>query len=161
MTTTAPNLGRLAALVNTLGNGPQAELRRLDPCRTATWPTAFYRLFTAEIEPHLRDVGEDAQRAWAAILSGMATLPQGVQHPGTALALARYSELRLNRLLSARDGRLLDEFRAAVCFLAAKKTSADWPQFGQLALHDPDSPLGQRLRCTLATAYYRTLSAKD
>jgi len=154
------DLERLAFLVGeTLGNGPRAELRRLDPFRAATWPAAFWRRFAEDIEPHLgAHIDEAAQRAWAAVLAGMALLPHAPVHPGAALAREGYSEMRCNRLLSARDERQIDEFLTAVRFLAAKRGKADWTQLAQLVLLHPDSPQGDGLRRRFAGAYYRTLA---
>jgi len=163
-TAIAPDLGHLAFLVHTtLGTGPRAELKRLDPQRAATWPAIFWRLYSEHIEPRLGSeaTSEPVQRTWATVLGSLALLKTGDVHPGSALARVGYSELRLNRLLSARDERLLDEFRAAVRFLAAKKSAVDWPQFALLILHDPDSHTGDGVRRHLAGAYYRTLAAKD
>jgi hypothetical protein len=123
---------------------------------------AFWRLWAEEIEPHLGSkIHESEQRAWAAVLAGMAMLEHAPLHPGAALARARYSELRCNRLLSARGDRQVSEFLAAVRFLAAKRIAADWTQLALLVLHDPDDPLrGDAPRRHLAGTYYRTL-AKD
>lgn len=160
---TCPNLAALAHEVAHLGNGPQAELRRLDPRRADTWPAAFWKLFTRHIEtagPTSPD--EDQQRSWAAVLAGMALLDQAQIHPGIALAENQYSELRFNRLLSADGPRRINEFRAAVRFLAAKRQSGiDWTQFALLLIHPPESPDGDRTRRHLAGAYYRTLAQKD
>lgn len=159
---TIPDLDALARQVQHLGTGPLARLRRLDPQRADTWPTDFWKLFSAHIEPLL---GEEAttelvQRRWATILGAFAQVDPGGPHPGTALAQVGYSELRLNRLLSARDDRLLDEFRAAARFLAAKKMPVDVGQLARLVLYDPDSSAGDGVRRHLAGAYFRTLTAQ-
>lgn len=150
----------LAFHINTvLGNGPRAELRRLDPDRAATWPATFWKIWATMIEPFLGASPEAHQRTWAAICCGMAILDHSTLHPGTALAQATYSELRLNRLLSARDDQQIHEFLSAVRFLHAKKISTDWNQLSQLIRHEPDSEPGDRCRRQLASAFYRTLAS--
>ncbi len=152
--------GHLAFHINTvLCNGPRAELRRLDPDRAATWPATFWKMWATRIEPFLGASPEEHQRTWAALCCGMAILDHSQMHPGTALAQASYSELRLNRLLSARDDHQIHEFLSAVRFLNAKKISADWNQLSQLIRHEPDSVAGDRCRRHIASAFYRTLAS--
>lgn len=162
-TTSEPSLGRLiASVAHTLaesGPGLPAELRRLDPGAADRWRSpGFYRLFTGLIAPD-HGWGDDHQRRWAMVLSGMAHLPHrpGLR-PGVLLAEKQYSERRLARLLSADEQHLGDELRAAVAFLKARDgRGVDWLVLSPLVLGKPDGPDYDRHRRELAEDYFRNL----
>lgn len=162
-TATVSTLGTLiAGLAHTLeqsGPGLSAELRRLDPGAADRWRSpGFYRLFTGVIAPE-HGWGDDHQRRWAMVLSGMARLPHRQDlRPGMLLAQTQYAERRFARLLSADENHLGDELRAAVAFLKARDgRGVDWLPLATLALSDPGSDPGDRCRRSLAEDYFRNL----
>jgi len=150
--------GRLVAEADP---GVQAELRRLDPGREDNWQSgAFYRLM-AVLEPE-RTLGASGERAWAALLSGMARIehvPDGPK-PGALLAGQGFSELRFARLLEADESQLHVQLRSAVHYLSSKGTSRmDWLPLAQLML---DRRGHDRTRRNLARDYYRaSVSAEE
>lgn len=119
--------------------GDAAELRRLAPERQAPMGAAFWRLLL-DCVPDDRRAGVKAERRWAAIIHGMAVMApnhhrQG-DKPGGVLFDARYSELRLHRLLQAEDDALLDAVGRLARFLRAKGRPIDWVRLARLILAD-------------------------
>lgn len=153
-------IGRLAHAMSRegpLGAGEVAELRRLEPHDPGS--PAFWKVVAAYLEDSLPSGGErldDAERRWAAILSGLATLGplhrQGVRL-GLALAEAGLSELRFVRLLRAHDEGLLHQARVTAKFLSAKGQPADWTGMARLVLSDGRDD-EERVRRQLAREYY-------
>jgi CRISPR type I-E-associated protein CasB/Cse2 len=162
-TTSEPTLGRLiASLAHTIaesGAGLPAELRRLDPGAADRWQSpGFYRLFTGLIAPD-HGWGDDHQRRWAMVLSGMAHLSHrpGLK-PGVLLAETQYAERRFARLLSADESHLGDELRAAVAFLKARDgRGVDWVNLSRLVLSRPEKDDYDRCRREFADDYFRNL----
>ena len=167
MTTAAPPvaglaslIGKLAARLGHLGTGPLAELRRLRADAEDRWRTAaFYRLYVELIAPD-HPGGEEHERRWAMILSGMTRLPhQPGRNAGSTLAEHGLAERRFVRLLDADAQHLASELRSIVSFLAAKGGSANWTDLADLVL-SADSERRDGVRRRLAAAYYRTLARK-
>ena len=163
MTTAAPPvaglaslIGGLAARLDHLGTGPLAELRRLRADAEDRWRTAaFYRLYVELIAPDHAG-GDEHERRWAMILSGMTRLPhQPGRNAGSTMAEYDLAERRFVRLLDADAEHLASELRGIVSFLAAKGTSANWTDLADLVL-SVDSERRDGVRRRLASAFYRT-----
>lgn len=122
----------MAALIRSspaLGHGDIAALRRMDPRRPAL---AFFKIEGLLLDEHLP--GDSVLRAelesrWAAIVLGLAHLGDLHRHEhrlGRVLAEARFSELRMARLLQSDSDQLLDELPSLARFLVAKDVTVDW-----------------------------------
>lgn len=151
-------VARLArAIQHALDPGEVAALRRLDPESPSS---AFWKVAATHLEStgQLRDgPGRQAHEVrWAVILRGLA-LMEGLHSPairlGRALAEAGYSEVRLNRLLRARDGALHDEATSAVRYLAAKAQEADLTEFALLLVSQEEEP-SDAIRRRIARDYF-------
>ena len=150
-------IGDLVRRIANLGTGPQAELRRLRPDADDRWRSPiFYQLY-ALITPD-GDRGEEHQRRWAMLLSGMVTIEHSRRSSlGRVLAESGFAEIRLVRLLDADPALLGDHLRTTVAFLAAKGAEADWCDLARLVLscggdeHDA-------VRRRIAQSYYRFLA---
>ncbi len=157
-------MGQIAhALNHVLSSGDVAELRRLAP--TEPGSPAFFKLAALYLEPsgflprggQLRD---DAERKWAAILAGMATIGHLLtpgRRLGEALVMAGFSELRFVRLLRAQDQKLLDLARLSAKFLAAKGEGVDWTDMASLVLSEGQKH-EENVRRSIARDYYRAVS---
>ncbi|ACL64134.1 CRISPR-associated protein, Cse2 family [Anaeromyxobacter dehalogenans 2CP-1] len=159
---------RVNALARAIASGSPgdvAALRRLTPDDPAS--PAFWRLAAAHLDGALPAGGgearEEAERSWAAVMSGMA-LTAGLHVPrrraGAALAQAGYSELRFERLLRASGPQLFREVRAAAAFLASKAVEFDWTDLAALVLGD-GGPSAERTRRALARSFYQQLPTQD
>lgn len=170
-TTVAAARDRLATLVHRLSQvvdhelppGDVSQLRRLraeDPGAHAYWKVVAMHLDPAGELPVSGEARDEAERQWAAILSGMATT-RGLHRRGSAaghaLAQAGYSELRFTKLLRARDGALLDNLRSAAQFIASKGQPIDWLHLVRL-VRIQDGAAAESVRRSLARDYYAALS---
>jgi CRISPR system Cascade subunit CasB len=159
-TATWSSLGaRVAQMAAIIGaehypNGERAALRRWSLEQPI--PLAFYRLW-------LRHLGDDLPPefqtpAWMTIAWGLATLGKEGHDPrrplGQALAESKFSEGRLEQLLSAPEDVRPDLFMSAVRFLAAKGERFDWRD-GAAFLLTQDNEQRQRLNHRIAAAFYR------
>jgi CRISPR system Cascade subunit CasB len=159
-TATGSSLGaRVAQMAAIIGaehypNGERAALRRWSLEQPI--PLAFYRLW-------LRHLGDDLPPefqtpAWMTIAWGLATLGKEGHDPrrplGQALAESKFSEGRLEQLLSAPEDIRPDLFMSAVRFLAAKGERFDWRD-GAAFLLTQDNEQRQRLNHRIAAAFYR------
>jgi CRISPR system Cascade subunit CasB len=159
-TATVSSLGALVARIHAAiwaehySNGERAALRRWSPEQPI--PLAFYRLW-------LRHLGDDLPPefqtpAWMTIAWGLATLGKEGHDPrrplGQALAESKFSEGRLEQLLSAPEDIRPDLFMSAVRFLAAKGERFDWRD-GAAFLLTQDNEQRQRLNHRIAAAFYR------
>lgn len=154
----ASTIGKLSAILasESFPSSERAAIKRL--AVNEPLPLAFYRFWVARVA---REFPPDRQaQDWAVILSGLA-LTRGKHDPkssyGAALASARYSEARFERLLSAPDAgvrRIL--FARAVRFLAAKGVPFDWiaPAAWLLASDDHRDAAARRI----ARDYFHALS---
>jgi CRISPR system Cascade subunit CasB len=158
-TATGSSLGaRVAQMAAIIGaehypNGERAALRRWS--RKQPIPLAFYRLW-------LRHLGDDLPPefqtpAWMTIAWGLATLGKEGHDPsrplGQALAESKFSEGRLEQLLSAPEDKRPDLFMRAVRFLAAKGERFDWRD-GAAFLLTKDQDRRESLCRRIATAFY-------
>ena len=129
------------ALIHTLvpdrlGTGPMAELRRMEPA-AGVLPPAFWRVLMKHVPDDLCQ-GRDAERAWAAIIHGIALMAPRAHEaqawPGRVLAETGYSEPRFVRLLRAEADGLPVETRTVCRWLATKARPIDWGAFARFLL---------------------------
>ena len=118
-----------------LGTGPLAALRRMEPA--GALPPAFWQVLIKHVPEDLRD-GPQAERAWAAVVNGIALMaPRSNQQntkPGAALAATGYSEPRFVRLLRAEGTGAAAELRTACRWLSTKAQPVDWVLFARFIL---------------------------
>jgi CRISPR system Cascade subunit CasB len=132
-------VGRIAwMLTNQAPPGDLAALRRLKPGDPSC--LAFWKIAAAYLESSLPGGGprrDETENRWSVILAAMAEL-EGLHQPrrplGSALAEVDYSEIRLLRLLRARDEALADAVRTMAHFLRSKTTGANQSDLAQLVL---------------------------
>jgi CRISPR type I-E-associated protein CasB/Cse2 len=140
--------------------GALASLRRNDPSTVVGQP-AFHRLL-AEVDQW---VGEDEAIRWATLVHIVAiTAPceNGALWSGKALASAGLSEARFTKLLAARGKAFREQLCIIARYLAAKQTSIDWGDLGELALVEGrDEERAETLRFRVARGYYRELGRAD
>lgn len=134
-------IARLAGLIGgaRFPTGDRARLRRLHPASPDG--SAFWRLLLEQVPDEERR-GAESESRWAVLMQGMALMSGPVASPhrqgarlGAVLAELGYSELRLTRLLRAREPKDLAEHVPRLArFLAAKGSAIDWARFGLLIL---------------------------
>jgi CRISPR system Cascade subunit CasB len=134
--------------------GDHAALRRWAPGQPV--PLAFYRLWLRHINAELPP--ESQTPVWMMLAWGLATMGEGAHDPrrplGQALAESKFTEGRLERLLSAPEEVRLELFMDAVRFLAAKDESFDWREAAQFLL-TTDPAKREALHRRIAAAFYR------
>lgn len=145
-----------------------ASLRRLTP--TDYGGSGFWKIMTGIVDvPDDYLAGDwrpdciERERRWGAILQAMAIHSDSFQPSvglGRALESAGFSELRLQRLLRARGGGLLDEVRVLARFLDAKSEPVNWTDVATLVLHQQDER-AEQVRRKVARDYYRALEGKN
>lgn len=136
--------------------GDLAALRRLN--HRAPNALAFWQLLVGDVPDTWRR-GEDAECRWALIIKGMALM---VPHhfnsgadPGRVLSRAGFTELRLGKLLNARDGQFRDQFLRMCRYLAAKGEPVDWVRLAGLVLAEGrDETRAERERMAIARGFY-------
>lgn len=136
-----------------LSNGDMALLRRATPEHPFT--AVFWRLSIHTIEPRLGPMSMHQEKAWAVLLSCMATtdsLHDTSTWFGSALGNAGWSPERLERMLRADQDRLFVEMRQAARFLSSKGQRVDWSQGAQLLLYT--EPGAEQIRRHIARSYY-------
>ncbi|MDR2160611.1 MAG: type I-E CRISPR-associated protein Cse2/CasB [Desulfovibrio sp.] len=146
------DIAALAYAVQKCGPGDQAELRRMVPDSP---PLVFYRLLLR----HIPDAwnGPEKERAWAAILQGMAmsalskrrTGKQGDVHdkgqdkihdPNLSLGkvlgqlFSESGQYRFWRLLQASDETFYDLLRHSLRMLAQERQAVNWMDIARLCL---------------------------
>jgi CRISPR system Cascade subunit CasB len=130
-------------------NGDRAALKRMALDGPA--PMAFHRFVVDQIEP-----GRQEQPEWRTIICALALQRDGGFDPrvpfGKALAEARFSEGRLERLLSARGGVLDALALRAARHLSARGMPCDWRQFAELVFSPNDD-----IRTRIARDFYRNV----
>ena len=154
----ATAIGRVAAaMAQQMSTGELAELRRFQ--LDGISPT-FFRCLVNYVEPAWPLPGSEAarneaERRWAAILSGMARLPhrKGASF-GRVAAKSGLSELRFLRLLRDRGQTLAATLRGVVHFLASRGDAVDWLDLAKLVLSEGQD-WGEAVRRSLARDYYR------
>jgi CRISPR system Cascade subunit CasB len=148
---------RLAAAIDReLPPGELAALRRRDLSAAAFWRLTAHHLVPAGYLARHPPRSEWQEKAWAAVLGGMAhmrNLHQSGRRPGYALRDADFSELRFTRLLRARDEALLDALRNTAHYLASKGASVDWTDLAALALFQ-EGDAAERVRRDLARDFH-------
>lgn len=145
-------IGRIARILGAeeFPTGERAQLKRMTPGNTP--PLAFYRFAYR----HLPEDWERRREAWMTLVAGLAILGPGGHSPerkvGQVLAAAKYSEMRLERLLATEGETLHTLFLRTVRFLAAKGAAVNWLDFAHLLglAGDP-----QHARMRIAQDYYR------
>ncbi|HEY3354844.1 MAG TPA: type I-E CRISPR-associated protein Cse2/CasB [Polyangia bacterium] len=160
-------VGHLAhAIEHEISPGDVAELRRLR--RAEPGGAAFYKLMAGVVAPggHLPEGGaarDEAERRWSTVMQALAQL-RGLHRPGSragaALATAELAELRLTRLLRARDEALDDAIRTTAHYLAARGEPVDAAALAALVLV-PDGPVAEALRRAIARDYYGRVARNE
>jgi CRISPR system Cascade subunit CasB len=152
-------VGRVEAFANEVRSldrgerrGDLSELRRLD-VDAPTCP-AFFRI-VAKVSP---EAGPDELRRYTRLLQILALKPDAMSPMslGRAMAQAKISESRVQKLLGARGYGLAEQLR----LLARRLASAGalpYRQIGELLLAPDDSERAERLRLTIARDYWGAL----
>lgn len=152
------DIARLAGVILSTHypSADRAALRRWAPGQTI--PMAFYRLWLRHLHSDLPNPQQSD--AWMTLSWGLATMGQDANDPtrslGQVLAESRFSEGRLERLLSAPEDVRVDLFMDAVRFLAAKNERFDWLDAAQFLL-TTNSAKREGIHRRVATAFYRYL----
>jgi len=154
----AAHVPALAALLASAGisNGERAALKRMALDGPA--PLALHRLILAQVDEPWQ--GERWLPAWRTVICALAIQRDGGYDPATpfgeALAEARFSESRLERLLAAGDDTLRTLLLRAARQVAAKGIACDWRSFADLVFaRDPD--FRERTNIRIARDFYRAL----
>ncbi|NLG68441.1 MAG: type I-E CRISPR-associated protein Cse2/CasB [Firmicutes bacterium] len=157
------HIGQIARVIASerFPTGERAALRRMHP--TQLPPVVFYR-FAALYLPEWWDRTPQSRRDWITLVAGIALMSPAAHNPdkglGRALAEARYSEARLERLLTAEgDTRRVLLLRAAR-FLAAKSSSCNWVDAALLLLtQDPEKR--EAVQDKIARDFYYQFTTQD
>ena len=157
-TSLASSIARLAGVIGSshYPTRDRAGLRRWAPDQPV--PLAFYRLWLRHLGTDLPP--EKQTLAWMTLVWGIATCGEGCHDPkrplGQALAESRFSEGRLERLLSAPDDVRIDLFMSAARFLAAKDERFNWRDVAELLLTE-NADKRDSIHRRIASAYFRHL----
>ena len=144
--------------------GDLAGLRRMDP--DSARPGIFWKLLA---EDNLLEHGQIVENKWALILHGIAlmtptntgegaarTAHEGAIPVGRALYSGGYSEMRFNRLLTAREDMLRTLLARMFRMMAAKDIFFNWREMAQFILNDGyDEEAAEQSRRRIARDYYR------
>lgn len=156
-------IGHMAAVIAGKGYpaGDRAALKRHAPGQQP--PLAFYRLWLRHLSTELPR--EEQTQAWATISWGLALCGPAAHRPGhglgRALAETGCAELRLERLLAARDDdSRIRLFAALVRLLASKGAGFDWLHAARLLL-TTDEDRREQIHRIIAADYYRHLPRHD
>lgn len=140
-----------------VGAGDAASLKRTEihQCPSVAFLRIAYR--------YLPEQWESQTVQWMAITAGIAWMsPQshlGGKPVGLVLAEQGYSEIRLERLLSADQAVLPMLLMRASHFLAARRTPVDWIEFARLLLVE-DQGAREQIRLAIARDFYRPRSTR-
>ena len=152
----AEHVPALAALLASAGmsNGERAALKRMALDGPA--PLALHRLMLAQVDESWQ--GERWLPDWRVVICALATQRDGGYNPATpfgkALAEARFSESRLERLLAAGDNTLRMLALRAARQVAAKGIACDWRSLVELVFaRDPSAR--ERINIRIARDFYR------
>ena len=129
-------------------------------------PAVFWKLLA---DNDLLEYGDEVENKWALILHGIAlmtpsntgegnarTAHDGSMPVGRALSSIGYSELRFNRLLTARDEMLRTLLARMFRMMAAEDMRFNWRQMAQFILNDGyDEAAAELARRRIAREYYR------
>lgn len=156
-------VAKLSGQLQHLSNGELAELRRISPEEPFT-PTLWRLLLSRDLDkaPHWIDQVEWEKR-WATLLMGMAHCAPYLdmnRSLGAALFEAGWSELRLDKLLRARDEQLNFLIRRVAHYLANKSQPANWADVARL-LFFQGGKTSEEVRIGISRAYYRAEYHKE
>jgi CRISPR system Cascade subunit CasB len=152
-------IGRIAAVICHDGfpTGERAALRRMSPSEPP--PLAFYRFALN----YLPDGWEHRSADWVTLVSGIALMSPKAHQPdlgvGRALAEAKYSEARLERLLATDGDTRRTLLLRAARFLAAKNSSCNWLDFAQLLL-TTNAEKRDKLHMRIAKDFYQNAKSR-
>lgn len=127
-------MGKIAGIIcsDKFPTGERAALRRMAPGHPL--PLSFYRFAFRHLPPGW----EHATADWTTLVAGIALMSPSAYTPrtgfGAALAEAGYSELRLERLLSAEYDVRRTLFLRAIRFLSAKSKPFNWTEGARFLL---------------------------
>lgn len=156
----ATEIGHITGVIasDNFPTSDRAILKRMDLNRMP--PLAFYRFAFR----HLPDNWQAERRTWQTLLTGMALMSPRIHRPdlplGKALAENRYSEARLERLLSAEGELLLTLCLRAVRFLASKKLAVNWLDIANLLLSRA-AEKQEAVRMRIAGEFYKHQPTKE
>lgn len=155
----------LRAMLEHADPGALARLRRMDPERP---PAEFFRFSVAVLDdllPTTEARRRSQESRWAAIVKlmaiGLGTNPRGggllsAVPLGQSLAQAKIAEMRVLRLLDARDAQLMELARHVVHQLVSKGVSFRIDDFAHLLLSSGER--AESARREIARSYYRHLN---
>lgn len=154
-----PALAQILAS-NGISNGERAALKRMALGGPA--PLALHRFLLRHTDEVWQ--GEAWLPDWRALICALALQRDGgfdPRHPfGQALAEARFSESRLERLLSTSDDTQRALALRAARQLAAKGIACDWRQFAEL-LFNRAPEARERINTRIARDFYRQLKTLE
>lgn len=159
--TPAAHVPSLAAVIKSehFATGERAALKRMALDGTA--PMALHRFMLRHIDEAWQ--GERWLSEWRALICSLALQRDGGFNPGRplgkALAKARFSENRLERLLSAKGDTLRRLALRAARQLAAAGIEADWRQFAEL-LFSRKPEIREDVNRRIARDFYREIQTQ-
>lgn len=140
-----------------VGAGDTAILKRMEIHQRPS--VAFMRIAYR----YLPEQWENQTLQWMAITAGMAWMNPHSHNKGSrvgqVLAEHGYSEIRLERLLSADQAVLPMMLMRAAYFLSARQSPVDWTEFASLLLVEEQDEC-ERIRLAIARDFYRPRSAR-
>jgi CRISPR system Cascade subunit CasB len=160
--TPAAHVPSLAAVLKSehFPTGERAALKRMALGGAA--PLAFHRFMLRHVDDAWQ--GESWLSEWRSLICALAIQRDGGFNPSTplgkALAEARFSEHRLERLLAAKGDTLLQLAIRAARQLAARGIAADWRQMADL-LFSQKPEIRESVNRRIARDYYRTIHTQN
>lgn len=158
------NVATIAAVLSSKSfpSGDRAALKRMNLNRFP--PLCFYQFATR----HLPNCWSDSLNLWQCLVQGMAWMstipnfhrPDSAHSFGLVLAVQRYSEARLERLLAADDDIRPVLVLSATRFLTAKYTPVNWNDIAIL-LFTCDDRERERFNMNIATHYFSKKAELD
>lgn len=140
--------------------GERAALKRMALDGAA--PLAFHRFLLRHVDSAWQ--GEPWLPEWRSLICALAIQRDGGFDPvtplGKALAVARFSEHRLERLLAANGDTLRQLALRAARQLAAKGIAADWRQMADL-LFSRKPEIRESVNRRIARDYYRSIQTQN
>jgi CRISPR system Cascade subunit CasB len=157
--TERPRARVLAALRHTIEAADPGTLAALRRAKPADPPAAFYRITVDLLDDDLPEAGphrKAQEDRWVVVVAAMASAVGFMAKVplGKALADAGVTEMRVTRLLEARDSQLADLVRNVVHQLVQKAQAFDPSDLANLVLSDSDEP-----RRSIARSFYRRQGA--
>lgn len=156
----ADTIGHIVKVISSdrFPTGDRAALRRMTPGQPL--PLVFYR-FALQHLPEGWDRDQDRLLDWVTIVAGIALMSPNAHRIdlplGKALAEARYSEVRLERLLASEGSIRRILLLRAARFLAAKGSPCNWVDTAQLLLtRDPQKR--EQVHKRIAKEFYQSAS---